>query len=192
MKPASVLFIAFVALAVILALLERALAARNEARLLGEGAEEVAPWTFRFMVPAYSLVFPAAVLEHLLAERSPGRGLVLAMVLLFGASKVLKAWAVLHLREAWTMKVVLPRALRVVVTGPYRHVRHPNYVAVIGEILTLPLAGGAWLTALAAAVLFAPLLYFRVRSEEAALLARPEYAGAMGGKGRFIPGGGRG
>jgi methyltransferase len=190
--PASLPYIVFVAATTLLALLERALAWRNETRLLGEGAEEVAPWIFRLMVPAYSLVFPAAVLEHLLEGRSPGRAMALTMVLLFGASKGLKAWAILHLRGAWTMRVVLPRALRVVTTGPYRLVRHPNYVAVIGEILSLPLAGGAWLTALAAAILFAPLLYFRIRSEEAALLARPEYAVAMAGRRRFMPGGGRG
>jgi methyltransferase len=187
MAPASLPYVAFVAAAALLALLERALAWRNETRLLGEGAEEVAPWIFRLMVPAYSLVFPAAVLEHLLAGRSPGRAIVLAMILLFGASKGLKAWAILHLREAWTMKVVLPRTLRVVTTGPYRFVRHPNYLAVIGELLALPLAGGAWMTALAAAILFAPLLYLRVRSEEAALLSRPAYSGTMAGKGRFIP-----
>lgn len=187
MAPATLPYVAFVAAAALLALLERALARRNETRLLGGGAEEVAPWIFRLMVPAYSLVFPAAVLEHVLAERSPGRAFALGMVVLFGASKGLKTWAILHLREAWTMRVVLPRTLRVVTTGPYRFVRHPNYVAVIGEILALPLAGGAWMTALAAAVLFAPLLYFRIRSEETALLSRPAYSQIMAGKGRFIP-----
>ena len=86
------------------------------------------------------------------------------------------------------MKVILPRHLRVVTTGPYRCMRHPNSIAVLGEILALPLAGGAWITAAVAGILFTLILVVRVRTEEEALLARPEYAAAMGGKRRFVPG----
>jgi len=179
---------AFVAAAIAIAVVERLYASRNEARLLAGGADEVAPWVFRLMVPTYVLIFPAAVVEHLLVPRRPSRLLLVSMVLLFAASKALKGWAIKHLGTAWTMKVLLPRDLRVVCTGPYRYVRHPNYVAVIGEILSLPLAGGAWATALLGGTLFAAVLCFRVRTEDAALGALPAYAARMAGKRRFLPG----
>ena len=51
-----------------------------------------------------------------------------------------------------------------------------------------PLAGGAWRTAIAASALFAIILVFRVRAEEAALMRHPAYVRAMGRKRRFIPG----
>jgi methyltransferase len=190
MSGQSVLYLAFVLLAVLVASLERLHAARNERRLRGRGADEVAPWVFRLMVPAYAAVFLGAVGEHLLLHRRPPLPLATAAVVLFVASKSLKLWAVLHLGDAWTMRVFLPRVLRVVTTGPYRYVRHPNYVAVVGEVVAVPLAGGAWITAGASVVLFAVILAMRVKTEERALLARPEYAVAMASKRRFLPGGG--
>ena len=189
MPAHSILYIMFVAGAALLAVAERAYALGNERRLLREGATEVAPRVFLFMAPAYAVIFPAAVTEHLLLDRHPARGWAGAMLLLFLAAKVLKAWAVRELRQAWTMRVILPPVLRVAAGGPYRYLRHPNYLAVIAEILALPLAGGAWITAAAGGLCFAFILLARIRTEEAALLARPEYAAVMAGRRRFLPGG---
>jgi methyltransferase len=190
-ERSSGLYIAIVAMAVVIALLERFQARRNETRLLKGGAEEVAPWVFRCMVPVYTLVFPGAVAEHLIHGRRPPPPVVVSMFALFLLAKGLKTWAILSLGDSWTMRVLLPRPLRVVSGGPYRYLRHPNYVAVLFEVTTLPLAGGAWITATAAGTLFLALLWVRVRTEEAALLARPEYAAVMGGRRRFLPWGGR-
>ncbi len=187
MPHLTILFSSLIALAILLAIAERRYALANERRILAAGGSEVAPRVFRLMVPVYVLVFPAAVAEHLLAARRPPVPVAAAMVAVFLASKALKLWAVAHLREGWTMKVILPPALRVVTSGPYRYLRHPNYVAVMGEIIALPLAGGAFVTAAAAGALFLAILAVRVRTEEAALMARPEYARAMGGRRRFLP-----
>jgi len=191
MARSSIVYLAFVSAAVLVAIGERVRARRNEIRLLREGADEVAPWVFRLMAPVYTLIFPAAIAEHLVLGRRPPPLLAASMIVLFGAAKMLKLWAVLHLKDLWTMRVILPRPLRVVTGGPYRYARHPNYVAVVGEILALPLAGGAWVTAVAGGALFGAILWARVRTEETALLARPEYASAMADRGRFVPGGGR-
>jgi len=185
----STLYIMLVAAAAIIAILERVYARRNELRLLSEGAEETAPWVFRLMAPVYSLSLPAAVAEHLLMARRPPVFFAATMVMLFLLAKGLKVWAILSLGDLWTMRVILPRTLRVVTGGPYRFMRHPNYVAVAFELTALPLAGGAFITAAAAGGLFLALLWARVRTEEAALLARPEYAAAMGARRRFLPGG---
>ena len=187
MSPPSVLYLVLVATAVALAVAERIYALRNERRLRAEGASEIAPWLFRLMAPVYSLIFLACVAEHLLSGRRPGAAWVVAMAVLFAASKLLKLWAILHLRETWTMRVFLPASLNVISSGPYRYIRHPNYLAVVGEVVTLPLAGEAWATALAGAVLFCVLLTFRIQSEEAALNRHPDYAAAMAAKGRFLP-----
>jgi methyltransferase len=185
----SALYITLVAAAVVIAILERVYARRNEVRLLSEGAEETAPWVFRLMAPVYSISFPAAVAEHLLMGRRPTLPFAATMVMLFLLAKGLKIWAIFSLGDLWTMRVILPRPLRVVTGGPYRFLRHPNYVAIFFELTALPLAGGAFITAAAAGALFLFLLWARVRTEEAALLARPEYAAAMGSRRRFLPGG---
>jgi len=182
------LYLPFVAAAVVAAVLERRVALRNERRLLAEGGTEVAPAVFGWMVPVYALHFAAAAWEHLALARSPAPSLVVAMLLLFAASKWLKWAAVRALGDAWTMRVILPARPRVASGGPYRHLRHPNYVAVMGEILALPLAGGAYLTAAVFGAAFGMVLVARVRTEEAALMARPEYVAAMGSRPRFLPG----
>ena len=82
MDRPSILYVVFVAAAVLVALGERVYARRNETRLLRQGAAEVAPWVFRLMAPVYMLLFPAAIAEHLaLGRRAPP---VLAASMLVG------------------------------------------------------------------------------------------------------------
>ena len=69
--------------------------------------------------------------------------------------------------------------------GPYRFLRHPNYLAVILEMACLPLAWGMWRLALLFTLGNAAILWFRIREEERAL--GPTWAEAFEGKGRFLP-----
>src|SRR2546425_6096267 len=149
----STLYMALVAAVAVIAILERVYARRNEARLLSEGAEEVAPWVFRLMAPVYSLTFPAAVGEQLLMARRPPLPFAASMVLLFLLAKGLKLWAIHSLGNLWTMRVILPRPFVVVSGGPYRFLRHPNYVAGIFEATALPLAGRGFFPAVAGGAL---------------------------------------
>jgi methyltransferase len=178
----------FVGFAALLAILERLYALANERRLRREGAREIAPFVFRWMVPVYTLHFPAALLEHAVRDSFPPRAWVVAMAVLFLASKGLKAWAILHLDGLFTMRVFIPARPVVVQSGPYRLMRHPNYVAVVGEMAALPLLGGAWVTAIVFGAAFLAILRVRVVTEEAALLGVPEYAARMGDRRRFLPG----
>ena len=184
-------YAAFVAAAAAVALLERLYALRNERRMRSAGAAEIAPWVFLWMVPVYALHFPAALLEHVLLHRRPPAALVVSMTALFVASKLLKAWAVRHLDGGWTMRVLVTPSGAIASGGPYRYIRHPNYVAVVGEMLSLTLLGGAWLTAMVFGGAFLLILRARVRTEESALLALPEYAARMADRARFLPGSGR-
>ena len=56
--------------------------------------------------------------------------------------------------------------------GPYRFVRHPNYLVVSAEILVLPLAFGEWAVAAVFTVLNAAMLAWRIHQENQALLPR--------------------
>ena len=82
--------------------------------------------------------------------------------------------------------IVLPDA-EPVTGGPYRWLRHPNYVAVIIEMIALPLASGAWITATLGSLGNALLLRARIAIEERALGAR--WAEAFAAVPRFVPGG---
>ncbi|MEO8559135.1 MAG: isoprenylcysteine carboxylmethyltransferase family protein, partial [Rhodospirillales bacterium] len=69
----------------------------------------------------------------------------------------------------WTTRIItLPQA-PLIKRGPYRFVRHPNYLVVIGEIAILPLCFGDWQLALIFSVLNLALLAYRIRIEDGAL-----------------------
>ena len=92
-------------------------------------------------------------------------------VILFFGFFALRIWVIASLGPYWTTRILTLDA-PLVVKGPYRVVRHPNYLAVAGEIATLPLAFGQWRIALVFSLLNAALLYWRIRIEDQALSAR--------------------
>jgi len=91
---------------------------------------------------------------------------MLAVVL---ASQALRWWCVATLGQQWNTRVVVVPGVPLVSTGPYRWLRHPNYVAVVAEGVALPLAHSARLTAVAFAALNAVVLIVRIRCEDRAL-----------------------
>lgn len=91
------------------------------------------------------------------------------------------------LREAWNVRAIVPSDLDVIDRGPYRFIRHPNYVALALEFFGLPLIGGAYLSAVALSTGNALLLWQRILEEEALLMAMPAYRARMGDKPRFVP-----
>jgi methyltransferase len=75
----------------------------------------------------------------------------------------------------------------VVSSGPYRWVRHPNYVAVVIEIFSLPMIHTAWITAIAGTLGDLEILRRRINVEDSVLMSNPDYRLSMGGKPRFLP-----
>jgi len=82
----------------------------------------------------------------------------------------LRYWAISTLGPRWNTRILVLPGAPLVSDGPYRFMRHPNYIAVALELLSVPLIFGAWITAAAASVLNAALLIgIRIPAEERAL-----------------------
>jgi methyltransferase len=165
----------------------------HERRLARAGGRPVEEPAFAWMAALHAGVLIAAPLESWLLyvygrARPPRRVRQLAAVAL-AAATVLRAWTLGTLGGAWSVRVLeFPDGGRPVVTrGPYRHIRHPNYLAVIVELAALPLLGGAYVTAAAATLANAALLARRIPLEERALAADSAWREQMAGKPRFIP-----
>lgn len=92
-----------------------------------------------------------------------------SMLVVVAAAQALRWWCIASLGPQWNTRVVVVRGLPLVHTGPYRWLRHPNYVAVVAEGVALPLVHSAWLTAVVFTVLNAGLLTVRIRCENGVL-----------------------
>jgi methyltransferase len=137
------------------------------------------------MVLFHTAFLVACVVEPLALHRAfPG---LLGYVSFGGAlaSQLLRYWAISTLGERWNTRIIFVPGATPVTEGPYRFIRHPNYVAVILEFVFLPLIHGGYLTALVFSLGNAALLYVRIRAEEQALGA--EYQQAFAGRPRFLP-----
>jgi methyltransferase len=87
------------------------------------------------------------------------------MLVVAAAAQALRWWCIRTLGPQWNTRVVVVPGLPLVRTGPYRWLRHPNYVAVVAEGVALPLVHSAWLTAVVFTALNAGLLVVRIRCE---------------------------
>nr|WP_246401407.1 isoprenylcysteine carboxylmethyltransferase family protein [Jiangella mangrovi] len=93
------------------------------------------------------------------------------MLALVVASQALRWWCIATLGHQWNTRVIVVPGLPLVAGGPYRWLRHPNYVAVVVEGFALPLVHSAWITAVVFTLLNAGLLAVRLSVENAALTA---------------------
>jgi len=132
-------------------------------------------------------LFTLPALERAWRRRPPPRPVAALGWTAAIAGVALRLSVIASLRESWNVRAVVPSDLRVVDGGPYRFIRHPNYVALGLEFLGLPLIGGAYLSALGLGVANATLLRQRIVEEDALLMAIPAYRERMGGKPRFLP-----
>ena len=148
-------------------LVEAAISRRNERWLLARGAVEPAGDVYRTMQWAYPGAFVAMALEGAAAGAQPGTVTIVGAGFML-LSKVLKYWAISSLGARWTFRVlVVPDPL--ITRGPYRWLRHPNYVAVVGELASMALLVGARFTGPVGILLFSLLIRRRIAVEDRAL-----------------------
>ncbi|MFE4367574.1 isoprenylcysteine carboxyl methyltransferase family protein [Streptomyces sp. NPDC056835] len=148
---------------------ELVVARRNARWSLARGAVERGRRHYPPMVALHTLLLLGCLAEVWLADRPFDPSLGWPMVAVVLASQALRWWCVRTLGPRWNTRVLVVPGLPLVTGGPYRLLRHPNYVAVAAEGIALPLVHGAWVTALLFTALNAVLLTIRIRCENRAL-----------------------
>lgn len=178
-------YLAFLALFGAERIAELLLSRRNARIALAHSGVESGAAHFRWMAAVHALFLPACAAEVLLLHRPfPGvLGWACACAAL--GAQALRWWAISTLGWRWNVRVIVVPGESPVRAGPYRFVRHPNYVAVAIEMACVPLVHGAWICALLFSALNLMLLRTRIRVEERALGATWERAFA--GVPRFVP-----
>jgi methyltransferase len=127
--------------------IELTISSRNAARAFARGGVEAGRANYAWMVPLHALFLLSCPAEVWLLDRPWTPAIGVPSLVLVAASMALRYWVVRALAGRWTTRVVFVPGDPLVSTGPFRHLRHPNYLAVAVEIAALPLVHGAWLTA---------------------------------------------
>jgi len=181
------LYTVLLGLVVLERLVELVISNRNARLAMEQGGIEVGQKHYKVMVVLHSLFLPACLLEVVLLDRLFSPVLGLTMFILVLATMALRYWAVTSLGTRWNTRVLVVPGLPAVTKGPYRWIRHPNYVAVVIELFALPMVHGAWMTATGFTVLNFFLLKTRIRVEEEALAQHCSYQENVGQRPRFVP-----
>jgi methyltransferase len=143
------------------------IARRNTERLLSEGAVEIGAEHYPYFVVLHAAWLAALVL--LTPDHAEANWNWLTVYLLLQAARL---WVMLSLGRFWTTRILTLPGAKLVQRGPYRYIRHPNYLVVAGEIAVLPLVFGHWGMAVLFTVLNGVLLSVRIRRENEALAQR--------------------
>jgi methyltransferase len=168
-------------------LVELVISQRRRRAMRARGAAPVGERHFLAMVVLHTGILIACVAEAWLSGRPAVPWLALPALTVVIAANLLRWWVIATLGPHWNVRIMASLSMGVVTSGPYRFVRHPNYVAVFLELAALPLVHSAYFTAIAGAAAHVWVLAQRIRAEEALLLADPAYRAAMAAKPRFLP-----
>jgi methyltransferase len=156
-----------IALVVLQRLAELVYAERNTAALRARGAVEIGRAHYPLIVLLHAAWLVAVIL--MLPKDVP---INWPLVAVFAVLQGLRVWVLATLGPYWTTRIITLKDAPLVRRGPYRFVRHPNYLVVSAEILVLPLAFGESTVAAVFTVLNAAMLAWRIRQENQALLSR--------------------
>ena len=132
--------------------------ARNSARALARGGVEVGQGHLGFMKLLHTAFLFGCGAEVLLLGRPWVPGLGWTMLGATVLAQALRYWAIATLGDRWNVRVIVEPSREAVARGPYRWMRHPNYLAVIVEGIAIPCMHSAWIVAVAFSVINLVLL----------------------------------
>lgn len=161
--PLVALAVVFVTMAA-----EARLSSANERVLLARGARLVTDASYPWMRIAYPLGFVAIAVEGLY-RGAAWNGWAAAGLTIYAAGKLVKYAAIAALGVRWSFRVLVLPDAPLVTHGPYRFVRHPNYLGVVGEIVGLAVWLQAPIAGTLCGVTFGLILLWRIRIEARAL-----------------------
>jgi len=156
-------------LIIIQRLFELQIAKRNEKWMKEEGGVETGKKHYKWFVLIHSIFFLSILMEATMLDNSllPFNYLLFVVFLLTQASRI---WCLLSLGKFWNTKIIVLPGASLVKKGPYKYVKHPNYIIVGVELFIIPLLFGAYITAFVFPILHIVLLRIRIPLEEEALM----------------------
>jgi methyltransferase len=155
-------FILFICFVVFQRLLELVVAKRNEKWARGQGALEYGQSHYPYIVLLHTCFIISMIAENWVK----GGFFNLIWMLTFLVLIIIKIWTISSLGKYWNTKILRIPGSSPVNKGPYKFLKHPNYIIVVCEIIAIPMVFNLYLTAIMFTVLNAIMLSVRIREEE--------------------------
>jgi methyltransferase len=160
------IFVLFISFVILLRIGELVLSKRNEKWLIQNGALEYGQIHYPFIVLLHVLFFISLIVEYSLQQFS---SFILPLLLFYFLLIIFKAWTILSLGKYWNTKIFhIPNA-PLIKQGPYKYIKHPNYLIVILEIAVIPLIFHLYFTAIIFTILNLIMILVRIKEENKVL-----------------------
>ena len=162
------IFLIFLTILIIQRLLELYLARLNEKKARLRGAIEYDKKGYYVIVLFHVLFLLSLTTEKIFFSGDPNT-LWPVFLLFFLLAQLLRYWSIAALGEAWNTKVLVIHGNRRVNTGPYKFIKHPNYLTVSIELAAIPLMFSCFFTAFVFTCVNFLILARRIQIEEMAI-----------------------
>lgn len=162
------------------------IARKNEKWMRNRGGIEHGKDHYPYIVALHFLFLISFFMEVQIFQRELTDIWFVMFPILF-LTQLLRYWAVFSLGNYWNTKIMIVPGDVVISRGPYKFVKHPNYIVVAVEILLLPLLFHAYITAILFTILNVVMMTVRIPAEESALQAYTNYHEVFSIKSRFMP-----
>ncbi|MBD8068157.1 isoprenylcysteine carboxyl methyltransferase family protein [Bacillus sp. PS06] len=179
-------FVLFFSFLLVQRLVELYIAKKNEAWMKANGAYEVGEEHYKYIVGIHILFFLSYFIE-VYQKGTQFSSWFPFLMTMFVLTQLIRIWIIKSLGRYWNTKIIILPNKEIITRGPYRFLRHPNYVVVVIELMLIPLIFNAYLTAILFSILNLIILSIRIPAEEEALIKLTDYEDKFSNTQRFFP-----
>lgn len=150
---------------------ELVISKKNERWLKENGAVEYGIEHYKYIVLLHVMFFISMFIEYNFRERQTEFSVINYLFLvIFILMQVMRFWVISSLGKYWNTRILRIPGSVLITKGPYRYFKHPNYLVVVCEIISLPMIFDLYITAVVFTLLNATILYIRIKEENKVLV----------------------
>jgi methyltransferase len=147
---------------------ELILAKHNEKKMLAKGAVEYDKTGYKYIVIMHTFFFLSLISEKIFFTRELNPyWITLFSVFIF--TQFVRYWVITSLGEYWNTRIIVLKGSQLIKKGPYKFIKHPNYIVVAIELAAIPLIFSCYFTAIIFTILNINLLRRRIKIESSVL-----------------------
>lgn len=155
-------------------LVELVIAKQNEKWMKARGGIETGSAHYKWFIYLHILFFISVFLETSMKLANQEVVFSYFYFFVFLLAQLARFWCIYSLGRFWNTKIIVMPRVALIKKGPYKYIKHPNYVIVAVELFVIPMLFGAYLSAIVFPILHVLLLRIRIPAEEKALTSIPK------------------